>query len=165
MKEKWMRYAGKGFTIYLAVTGLASLVSWLILVPGDNILATMHLQWRNWVNMTFGVLWLSSRLLFLAGISVLLLQKTKGSWKVRLPVTIIAVALMIGVLIQSPGIPLILFGNTPESVVEWNGQTCVMSEMVWLDKIYNWYAYHGWFVMGRESLHDEVITPMRNAMV
>lgn len=157
MKEKWMRYAGEGFTIYLAVTGLTSLVSWLILVPGDKILAAMGLQWRNWVNMTVAVLWLSCGLLFLAGVSVMLLQKTKGSWKVRLPVTILTVAMLIGVLIQSIGIPVILFGNKPESVVEWNGQKCVMSEMAWLDTIYEWYAYHGWFVMGRECLRYEVV--------
>ncbi len=160
MKEKWMRCVGKGFTIYLAVTGLTSLVSWLILVPGDKILAAMGLQWRNWANMTLASLWLSGALLFLAGVAALLLQKIKGSWKIRLPAIIIAVALIIGVAQMALGMFIILvFGNKQESVVEWNGQKCILSEDHWLDTIRDWHAYHGWFVMGRESLHYEVITP------
>ncbi len=160
MKEKWMNYAGKGFTVYFAATGITSLTSILIAVLGDTVLAAMGLQWRNWVSMTLAFLWLVGGWLFLAGIPVLLLQKTKGSWKIRLPAIIVAVTLIIGVVIMSPYVPfLLLFGDKPESVVVWNGQKCVTSDVVWFDTTRDWYAYHGWFVMGRESLHYEVITP------
>lgn len=160
MKEKWMHYVGKDFTIYFLVTAITFFTSILIGVLGDKILKILGLQWRNWVNMTLGFLWMGSGLLFLVGIPILLLRKTKGSWKIRLLAIIVAIVLIIGIMIVSLYVPfLLLFGNKPESVVVWNGQKCVTSDVVWFDTTRNWYAYHGWFVMGRESLHYEVVSP------
>lgn len=158
MKEKWMDYAGRHFTVYFVMTGIICLSSFLIRFAGDSILASKGLQWRNWVNMTLALLWMGGGLLFLAGIPVLLLKKTKGSWKVRVPAAVVAIALIIGIATISRYVAFFfLFGDKPESVVEWNGQKCVTSDLVWFDTTRSWYAYHGWFVMGRDILHFEEV--------
>ncbi len=161
MKEKWMNYAGRNFTAYFIATAITCLAGFLIVFFGKKMLAIMGLQWRNWVVMLFLALSIGSGLLFLAGIPVMLIQKTKGSWRTRLLATIVAVVLIIGIVIMSfYGIFFILFADKPESVVVWNGQKCVTSDTVGFSSTYrDWYAYRGWFVMGTESLQGKLVSP------
>lgn len=158
MKEKWMNYAGKAFTIYFLITGAIYTISIIFIYFGDLLLKLANLQWRNWVNMTLLISIIGSFLLLLTGIAVMLIVKTKGNWKVRLPAAVISGLLVIGIFFMSwYSLFIIAFANSPEEVTLWNGQRCVTSDTIWFHTSRDWYKYHGYFVMGRESLYSEII--------
>lgn len=156
MKGKWLNALDRIFTCCFRITAIICPISLFFVFFGDVFLGMMGLQWRNWIKMLLRFLWMGGGFLLLAGIPIILLLKTKGSWKVRLPAAIIAIAIIIGVAKLAIHMPFYIYiANKPETVVVWNGQKCVRSDFIWFDATRDWYAYHGWFVMGNESLHHE----------
>lgn len=160
MREKLMKHAGKFYTSYFLITAIISLTSFLIMYGGQRFLLSRDLQWRNWVFRILVLVWELSVILFIIGIPILIICKIRGSWKIRLPVIIISVALIIGIFIISFYVLFLtlIYFNTSESIVIWNGQKCVREDFYWADTAHSWYSYHGRFVMGRERLHYEVIS-------
>lgn len=157
MVKKLKKLVGRSYAIYLLATGTTSVLSLLILCGGDPILSAMGLQWRNWVIMTLSALGGGGAWLFAAGLTVFLLRRVKGTWKVRVPAVAAAAVLVVAIGWMTLYVPfLLLFGNTPEEVVIWNGQKCVTSDVIWFDVRRDWYEYHGPFVMGKESLRSEL---------
>ena len=158
MKNKWLQYAGKPFTIWFAVTGLTGIISFAFLCPGSLLLKWIGLQWRNQVTMTLLIVITVSLSLFTAGVVLMLIVRTKGRLLFRMLMWVLALALtaMLFFFIWF-GMFYIIMSDCPEAVVDWNGQKCVTSDIVWHHINRIWYAYHGPFVMGHECLHSECI--------
>ncbi len=158
MIERIKNFIGKTYTIYFLVTGFTCILGFLLLFLGNLILQAIGLQWRNWVHLTLASFGIGGAWFFSVGLIVFLLRKIKGSWKVRLPAAMIAIALIVVIVILSLYVPFFLaFEAKTEAVVEWNGQKCVTSDIVWHHIQRDWYEYHGIFVMGKESIHSEQI--------
>ncbi len=149
---------GKSYTIYFFVTAAIFIFSVATLFLGDLILNIAGLQWRNWVVLTLESLGVGGVWFFTAGAIFFLFRKMKGPWKVRLPAIITAIVLIFAIVMLSLYAPFFLaFETKTEAVVEWNGQKCVTSDVVWHHIQRDWYEHHGMFVMGKESIHSERI--------
>ena len=158
MTGKMKHFLGKTYSIYFLVTATICIFSFSTLFLGDLILNIIGLQWRNWVVLTLESLGVGGVWFFAVGTIFFLFRKIKGSWKVRLPAIITAIVLIIAFVMLSLYAPFFLaFETKMEAVVEWNGQKCVTSDVVWHHIQRDWYEYHGMFVMGKESIHSELI--------